>query len=321
MNTTRTEIPAEVNNFYVRELLENATPAYVHVNFAMVKDLPMGAGTDTMKFRRYGLLTAQTTPLSEGITPLGKQLSTTEITAQVAYYGDFVTLTDKVQIESIDPVLVETAGLLGEQAGDSIDQICRDVLVAGTTIQYASTAVSRVTVAAGMIMNRDEAKEAVRTLKNNNAKPLRKMIDPNTGFNTKPIGKAFMAIVHPDTTFDLDSATGWVPVEEYPNQKNVMENEVGSLAGIRFIETTNAKVFSGAGASGIDVYATLVMGARAYAITRISGKSLQNIVKPLGSAGTADPLNQRATSGWKATFVALILNQSWIVRIEHAVSA
>jgi N4-gp56 family major capsid protein len=100
-----------------------------------------------------------------------------------------------------------------------------------------------------------------------------------------------------------------------------MEGEVGKFDEIRFIETPNAKVFTGAGASSIDIYSTLVFGMDAYGTTRISGEAMKNIVKPLGSAGSADPLDQRATSGWKATFVAKILNDAFITRIEHAVSA
>lgn len=317
METTRTEIPAEVNNFYSREILDNAIPLFVHTNWADVKDIPQNSGTDTIKFRKYAVLAAQTTPLVEGVTPAGKQLSVTDITALVQYYGDFVTTTDKVSMETYDPLLTVIASELGEQVGDSLDQICRDILVAGTTIQYASTALARTDITAAMVLNRAEVKEAVRTLKRNNARPVMKMLDASTGYNTVPIGKAFIGIVHPDTTNDLDDAIGWIPVEKYANKADVMPGEVGSLAGVRFVESTNAKVFTAGGASSADVYATLIMGAHAYAITRISGATLINIVKPLGSAGANDPLNQRATSGWKLTFVAKITNQTWIVRVEH----
>lgn len=99
-----------------------------------------------------------------------------------------------------------------------------------------------------------------------------------------------------------------------------MEGEVGALDEVRFIQTSNAKKWSSSGSGSIDVYATIILGANAYGITRISGEALRNIVKPLGSAGSADPLDQRATSGWKATFVAKILQQNAIRRIEHGVS-
>lgn len=320
-NTTRTEIPIEVNNFYDRALLDKAVPAFVHNRFAQVRDIPAGGGTNVIKFRRYGLLTANTTALSEGVTPSGTQLSVTDITATVLQYGDYVTLTDKVLMETYDPILTETAEILGEQAGDSLDQLCRNVLVAGASAQYASTAQADGQVTSTMKISRNEIKEAVRTLKNNNAKPVTSMINPSTGYNTVPIDRAYIGIVHPYTTYDLDDATGWIPVEKYPNKGDVMPNEVGSLAGVRFIESTNAYYVADVGVGTIDVYYTLIFGQNAYAQTRISGESLKNIVKPLGSAGTADPLDQRSTSGWKATYVAKVLNANFIIAIHHAVSA
>lgn len=319
--STRTEIPVEVNNFYSRQLLDRSVPLFLHTMFGQVRDIPQNSGTDTIKFRKYGSLTAATTALTEGVTPVGSQLSTTDITATVVQYGDFVTITDKVLYETYDPILTETAEVLGEQFGNTIDQVCRDVLVAGSTVQYASSATTRGTVTSVMKLTRDEVREAVRTLKNNEAKPMTTRIDPSTGYNTAPLNRAYVSIIHPDTTHDLEDETGWIPVEKYPNKNDVMNGEVGSIANVRFVETTNAKIFSGEGASSIDVYATLILGQMAYGVTRISGKAVENIVKPLGSAGAADPLNQRTTSGWKATFVAKILQQTWMLRIEHAVSA
>ena len=319
--TSRTEIAKEVNNFYDMTLLVRATPYLAHNLFAQVRDIPRNHGTDVIKFRQYGSLTAQTTALSEGVTPSGTQLSTTDITATVLDYGDYVTITDKVLRESRDPVLTEAAEVLGEQAGNSLDQLCRDVIAAGTTVQYASTATATDEVTAAMKLTRAEVKEAVRTLRGANAKPVTHMINPSTGYNTVPVGMSYIGICSEDTGFDLDDATGWIPVEKYPNKSNVMEMELGSLANVRFVWTTNAKVSTAGGADSNDVHYTLIFGKEAYAQTRISGEALKNIVKPLGSAGTADPLDQRTTSGWKATYVAKILNQNFIVRVEHGVTA
>ena len=317
--TTRTEIPAEVNNFYNKLLLDRATPTLLHNRFAQIKDLPRKAGTNVIKFRRYGVLDAATTALSEGVTPAGKQLSTTELTATVLQYGDYITTTDIVDMQSYDPVLMGVAeDVLGDQIGDTLDQLCRDIIAAGTTIQYASTAITTATVGPAMKLNRTEVKEMVRTLRTNKAKPLMKMVNPSTGYNTTPLGRSFVGIISEYTLNDLDDATGWTPVEKYSNKSNVMEDEVGSIANVRFLMSTNAKTKTGTLVT--TVHCTLIFGTRAYAQTRISGESLKNIVKPLGSAGSADPLNQRATSGWKATYVARILNQSWIGRIEHAVT-
>ena len=78
--------------------------------------------------------------------------------------------------------------------------------------------------------------------------------------------------------------------------------------------------FAEAGADGRPVYATLLFGENAYGTTEIVGGGLEHIVKQLGSAGTADPLNQRATVGWKATKAAVRLVEPFMIRIETASS-
>lgn len=318
-NTTKTQIPDEVSAFYDRTLLERAVSNFIHTMWAQVRNIPANSGTLTIKFRRYGNLSAATTALAEGVTPAGSSLSVTDVTATVAQYGDYVTVTDVVDYSSEDAVLTEAAEILGDQAGDTLDQLTRDVLAAGTTIRYANGVAGRANVAANISLN--DIKIMVRTLKKNKARRVTRMVNPETGVNTTPINAAFVGICSPDATFDIQALTGFVPVEKYPSQKDVMPGEVGSIGDVRFVETPNAKVFAGAGAAAVDVHATIILGMYAYATTAINGQAMQNIVKPLGSAGTADPLNQRATSGWKASFVAKILNNDFMGRIEHAVTA
>lgn len=320
--TTTTQIPAEVNNFYDRTLLFRAVPLFVHTRWAQIRDIPRKSGTQTIKFRRYGNLTAATTALDEGITPTGSQLSVTDITATVLQYGDFITVTDVLDYQSQDPVLMEAAEILGDQMGDTLDQLTRDVLNAGTSVYYAGTGHTlRSEVAAGELITDVLVKKVVRLLKNNKARRMTKMVNASTGYGTTPLNASYIGICHPNTTYDLKNITAFTPVEKYSSTVGLMEGEVGKIDEVRFVETPNAKVFEDAGASSIDVYSTLIFGSDAYGTTRISGEAMQNIIKPLGSAGTADPLNQRATSGWKATFIAKILNNDFMSRIEHAVSA
>lgn len=319
-NTSRAVISRENTEFYDRTLLYRAVAYFVHTKFAQVRDIPRNGGTNTIKFRRYGNLSAATTALTEGVTPAGSSLSVTDITATVAQYGDYITITDVVDYESKDPVLTEAAEILGDQMGDTLDQLTRDVLAAGTVVTYVGQS-TRSAITTTDLITATEVRKAVRTLKNAKARRVTKMINSSTGIATEPVSAAYIGICHPDTTYDLQDETGWVPVEKYSSTMQVMENEVGKLSDVRFIETTNAKVFSGAGVGSIDVYATIIMGMDAYGITRISGEAMKNIIKPLGSAGSADPLDQRATSGWKATFVAKILNDAFMVRLEHAVSS
>jgi len=319
-DTTTTLVPQAVNYFYDRSMLKAARPLLVHLKWGQVRDIPKNNGT-SIRFRRYSLLAANTTPLSEGITPSGTSLTITNIQATIAQYGDFTTLTDLLIMSTLDPIMTENSELLGQQAGNSLDQVCRDVIIAGTTIQYASTATSTVTVTASMKLTRTEIREAVRTLQGNDAEKITSMVNPSTGFNTSPINAAYVGIISENTLFDLKNESGWVGIEEYSAQKDIMEGEVGKLDDVRFVMTTNAKVLTGEGAGGIDVHATLIMAKNYYGISRISGEAMKTILKPLGSGGTSDPLDQRGTAGWKASFVAIRLNENFAVRIEHAVTA
>lgn len=309
-----------VANFYDRRLLRKAFPRLIHSLYAQTRDLPSN-GSAVIKFRRYSLLTAATTPLTEGVTPAGSTLSKTDVSATVAQYGDYVTMTDKLMFTTTDPVLSEANSILAQQAGNTLDQLTRDVIIAGTTVQYASTAVARNQITAAMKLNLAEIQEAVRTLKQNNADKITEMIDPSDGVGTQSVDACFIGFVHPNASFDLKNATGFTKVKDYAQPGKALPGEIGTLDEVRFIESTNAKVFTGAGSAGADVYGTLIIGSDFYAQSRIAGEAMKNIIKPLGSGGTADPLDQRQTSGWKATFVAVRLNESFAVRIEHGVTA
>lgn len=319
-NTGKAQI-ANVNAFYDRNLLERATPLLIHGNWAQVRDIPRN-NSDVIKFRKYNSLTAATTPLTEGVTPTGSQLSVTDSYATVLQYGDYVTLTDKLQMETEDPIEIEATDVLGEQSGDTLDILTRDILAAGTTIQYVTGASARTDITAAMKMTLAEIKKAVRTLKNNKAKKITSMVDPQSGYNTTPVDACYIGIVHPNTTYDLKTETTFVPIEKYAAglKGGALPGEVGKLDEVRFCETTNAKVWA-LGGSGVDAYCTLILGMNAYGKTRISGEAMKVIRKQLGSAGSADPLDQRSTIGWKATYVTKILQQLFMLRIEHGCTA
>ena len=318
--TTRTTITSEVDAAYQRTLLDRVTNNFVYTKWAQVRDIQKGSGTNTVRFRRYGNLSAATTALTEGVTPSGSKLSVTAITATTNQYGDYVVLTDKLMMETQDPILTETTEILGDQATDTFDQITRDVLAAGTSVFYANGVAGRANVAANVSVA--DYRKIARALRKNNARKITKIINAGTGVGTTSVKAAFVALISPDTHYDLKGTTGFTPVKDYPSSQNLLDpNEVGALDEIRFVETTNSKVFSGAGSGSVDVHADIILAENAYGISRISGEALRFIYKPLGSAGSADPLDQRQTAGWKSTFVAYRLNESFMYRYEHAVSA
>ncbi len=322
MTTRGSDIPAEVNVFYDEVALTRALPMMIHAAFGQKRVIKGRAGTDTIKFRRYASLTTATTPLTEGTTPDGQKLSVTDITAQVNQYGDFVEITDRVSTESIDPVLVEIAEVLGEQQGQTNDQLTRAIIVSGTTVQYSDGVASRSLVAAANKIDEDEFDKAVRTLGTGNARKLTGFSSVSPGQGTVPIAPCYVAIVSEKTAYDLRKLAKFVPVEQYAVNTPILPGEIGKVGLVRLCETTGAKVFAGAGVSGIDVHATIVLGADAYGVIDLGNSQGSGVIyKGLGSAGSADPLNQRQTLGWKEYFTAKILNDAFMVRIEHSVSA
>ena len=290
--TVSSGLTDEMKVFYSDYLIDNATPKLVHDQFGQKHPIPKNGGK-TIEFRKYSPLPKLLTPLTEGVTPDGQSLTVTTIEATVAQYGGYVTLSDMLLMTAIDNNMVQATKLLGNQAGATLDTITREVLNGGTNVVYAGGVASRDALGDNKLTV-DDIKKAVRALKNQNA---------------EKIGDSFVAIIHPDVTYDLTNDPTWQAVKDY-DPKDWYEGEIGKIAGVRFVETTEAKIFEGG------VYSTLILGENAYGVTEIEGGGLEHIVKQLGSAGTSDALNQRATVGWKATKVAERLVEQFMVRVE-----
>lgn len=299
--TTSSGMTAEMKTFYSKYLIENAKPALVYDQFGQKHNIPKNGGK-TIEFRKYSPLPKATTPLTEGVTPAGKALTVATVTATVKQYGDFVPLTDMLLLTAIDNNLVQALDLLGAQAGATLDTVTREILMGGTSVQYAEGQVtSRVTLTAEHKLTVKAVRLAARFLKKQNA---------------PKIDGGYVAIIHPDIAYDIQDDPDWKEWNKYTTSDKMFQGEIGKIANVRFVETTEAKIFAKAGASNQDVYATLVLGANAYGTTNIEGGGLETIVKQLGSGGTEDPLNQRGTAGWKATKTAVRLVEQFMVRVE-----
>lgn len=386
--TTGNDLSHEMKVYYQDRLIDLAGPLLVHDQFGQKRPIPQGRGKTT-EFRAFTKLPKLVTELVEGVTPDGQALDTYTVTATVKQYGGYVCLTDFIMQTAIDPMAEEALKLIAQQGALSMDTVTREIINAGTNVQYGDgTVASRSAITASTKLTVLAIRKAVRTLKRQNA--------PTINGN-------YVAIVHPDIAFDLMSDPTWVDWQKYTSPEHMYKNEIGQIAGVRFVETTEAKVFTGedlasdsttllingavsanattavfdggtvaanalagrkilidgkvynvasntassgtatitlatgekfaaitdntviypgeAGAAGVDVYSTLVIGEGAYGVTDISGGGLQTIIKQKGSGGTADPLDQRATIGWKAVKTAEILVNEYMVRIETGATA
>lgn len=305
----------ELRTFYDRNLLSRLLPKLVWALFGQPKPMPRNEG-QKVNFRRFASLTAATTPLTEGVTPAGSELSVSAVEVTPAQYGDYIKISDYLDFTAPDPILIEGGQILAEQAADTIDQLVRDIVVAGTTVQYAGTGnAARADVAAGDKLNAVEIQKAVRTMHVNKARPITQILNASTGVGTVPVAGGYVGIVGPYGLYDLKQDSKFVTVEKYGSRDGLLPNEVGSLDEVRFIRTDNPKIYTGAGTAGIDVHATIILAADAFGI--VAPQGVTNIVKDFGAGD--DALNQRATSGWKMLMASVILQQLAILRIEHAV--
>ena len=307
-NTTKTTgMSAEMKTYYEKRLIDQAEPALVHDQFGDKYPIPANGGK-TIEFRKYDSLPKATTPLTEGVTPDGKALNVTTITAEVKQYGDWVPITDTLQLTAIDNNIVQATKIIASQAGRTMDSVVRDILAGGTNVIYAPKVADGVETEVKSRAGLDGTCQLTSKLIMKAATQLKAM-------NADPIGESYVAIIHPYVSYDLRNDPAWIDVHKYAQPDEIYNGEIGKLHGVRFVETSEAKIWKGTGCpAGLAVFATLILGAHAYGTTEIEGGGLEHIVKQLGYGD--DPLNQRASVGWKAHKTAERLVEQYMVRIE-----
>lgn len=380
--TTSPDLSDEMKTYYSDYLIDLVEPHLVHDQFAQKKNIPKGSGK-TIEFRKYSPLAKALTPLVEGVTPKGNKLSVSTITAEVYQYGDYIAVSDILSLAAIDNNIVQATKILGSQAGRTLDTVTREVMAGGTNVLYApdiddpdTEIIGRQFITPKNKFTADCAFQAKAILGGMNA----------TGIN----GDTYVAIIHPYAAYDLMRDPEWIDIKKYDSD-DYYKGEIGKIGGIRFVESTEAKIFYGedlaadarelkvvsisgstvtfsggtveadalagrmviikdnvyaivsntattftlsetpaadaitiddviypgeGGAEGCAVFAVTVIGENAYATTNIEGGGLEHIFKGLGSSGAADPLNQRATAGWKATKAAERLVEEYMLRVE-----
>ncbi len=295
-------LSAEMKTFYDMTLIDEATANLVHDQFGQKRPIPSGSGK-TIEFRKFAPLAKATTPLTEGVTPDGKSLAVSTVTATVAQYGDYITQSDVLELTALDNTILEATKLLGRQAGLTLDTVVRNVLQAGTNVTYCPKVADGVETAV-------TSRTALDNTCQLTVKVIQQVVAKLRGQNAPTIGGKYVAIIHPYVAYDLMRDPEWIDAHKYAKPDNLYEGEIGEIAGVRFVQTTEAKIYEGG------VFGTLIFGEGAYGVTEITGGGLQTIVKQKGSAGTADPLDQRSSVGWKAIKTAELLIPNYLVRVE-----
>ena len=292
-------LSAEMKTFYDMTLIDEAQSNLVHDQFGQKRPIPKNGGK-TIEFRKFAPLAKALTPITEGVTPDGKSLEVSTITAEVAQYGDYITQSDVLELTSLDNTILEATKLLGRQAGVTLDTVVRDILHETTNVSYCPKGDGTAVTSRAALDNTCQL----------TVKEVQKVVAKLRAQNAPTIGGKYVAIIHPYVAYDLMRDPEWIDAHKYCKPENLYEGEIGEVAGVRFVQTTEAKIYEGG------VFGSLFFGEGAYGVTEITGGGLQTIVKQKGSAGTADPLDQRSSVGWKAIKTAELLIPQYIVRVE-----
>lgn len=310
-------------------LLVRGTYALIHQVPVKKYNLARRSGK-TMIWRRFEALPLATTELIEGQNPAGRAKTKTDVAATIKQYGDFIEDTDMVVDTQQDPQTTENVEVLGQQMGETFDQLYRDEFATATNIVYAN---GSSTVAVSEIVDRNDLDRAYRLLRVNKARTFSPMLMAGQNVGTGPVMPSYWAMCDERVAFDLRHVEGFLLPSEYGSKTGILAGEIGSdKNGIRFLSSPNGYFL--AGATGVTIASTLVKNTGGFAdiysificgMEAIGGVNLANgnggiIRKALGSAGTADALNMRQTVGWKKYDTRKILNQNFIVELQTAVS-
>lgn len=304
-------LSAEMKTYYDMRLIDNAEPELVHAQFGQKRPIPKNGGK-IIEFRQFSTLPKALKPLTEGVTPDGNKLSVTSKTAEIAQFGDYITVSDLLDLTAIDPVIEESSVLCASQAGRTLDTVVRNILAGGTNVFYqpkedGTVITSRKNLDATCLLTPSMVRKAAGILKRVNAKKFE--------------GKHYVCILHTDVATDIMGTDEWKDAQKHVHPEKIYEGEIGELYGVKFVETTESIIWRDSveddTPEGLAVYGCLFLAKDAYGVVDIEGGGLQHIIKQRGSAGSADPLDQRSTIGWKApAYTACRLVEEYMLRVE-----
>ena len=304
--------------------LMRALPYLVLEKYLDMKPLPSNS-TKVAIFRRYEALAKALTPLVEGVTPVGKNVTYTDVQCTLQQYGDFVQLTDQIQDFHEDPVLQEFIGITAEQAAQTLETLRYNILKSGTNVFFANgTGRTDVNTALTLGMQR----KVTRAFKRQNVGYITQQTSSTPNYGTTSVRASYIGLIHPDCENDVRALAGFKDAVDYGSKVPVDSFEIGSVEDVRYIRSTIFESFAdGGGAKGTmvstsgvkaDVYPILYLGAHCAASVPLKGKNAITapIVRNPGTISDSDKLGQRGHVGWKAYFGAVILNQLFMARYE-----
>ena len=242
--TNENALSPEMKTFYDKTLITLAGANLVHEQFGQRRPIPRGGGK-TVEFRKFSKLPKALTAITEGVTPAGNKLNVSAVSCTVDQYGDYIEQTDMLELTAVDNTIVEATKELASQAGLTLDTVVRNELIGGTNVMYAPKTQGGTETE---ILMREDLTADCRL----RVKDVFKAAAELKAVNAPKINGSYVAIIHPYVAYDLMQEAGeqWIGIQKYANPDNILKGEIGTLAGVRFVESTEAKIFAPAEIGG-----------------------------------------------------------------------
>lgn len=293
-----------VNDFLTyllkKSFLENGEPSTVFMRFG-TKASHQGYKSITWPRLWVMKTTLAQAALTEGVTPDGHTNVVKTVTAVPVQLGDYSIISDVLDVETLLPIIAAQGRELANNAGRLIDEFIQDTLANSSIgVIYAGDQTARADLTAADVMDLDLVLKACTFLASQGQ-----------------TGERFKIIMHPNVFLDYaksSSTNTWLNKLIYEDFKGIKDGFVTAGVNYDIYISANVKPFVVDDDEDFNVYPTYAFRDGAYWVGTL--QNLQTFYKPFGAAGTEDPLNQRATVGWKCMYGCAVLNDLFIVRIE-----
>lgn len=347
--TTVTQVTQPVNVAFQRTLLDNAKPMAPYFAGTYPASIQERSGTFTASWRRIENLTPTTSALTALTSTIAFPTrdttapSTTNVSATLAKYGQVIVMNEEVDLINFSEQDAKLVEIIGISAGRSLNMLQRNEEEDNSTATLAGGASSATAVTSKITLK--DIRNVVNTLNRNSARKFEPMSGGSTNFNTTPIRSAYLGLTHPDVEEDIRLLAGFVPLEQYGGSVSAYDGEFGAVHGVRFVASEDATIDAEGGGtstgtglrtsgnSKVDLYNTVIYGQQAFGSVGLGMQHLQEvyrsgdnlpavqlITKGKGSAGSADPLDEVSTIGWKSWHAARVLNTAWSRNLRSGAS-
>lgn len=289
--------------YVVRKTLEYAKPKLVYSQFG-APDLSLARKGKTASWLRFSKLAIPSSALAESPTWSPETVTDVTVTATLELWGNGVELTEFLDQTSFLDLPNEFKELVGQNAGETINQLVRDVLVAGTSVTYANGKTTRTGLVSTDQVTLNDFLSVAQSLE---------------AADAPKIGDTYVAIISPYVKTQLMKDVAFREATRYLGEKNMLfTGELTTIDGIKFIVTSTAPTVTNSGSNNsvATIDQSIVLGKNAYGIARLLPGDFKVIVTPPGGHG--DEYEVKYSIAWKAYLKAVILNQNFLRRLESA---